>query len=192
MDANKSILTVEITANLGADIEDRLETEISTRDELIGGANALDQAATKVPQDLITKAKEDAHIKNGLTEMEIKHLVIDYLTRAGDYLKAMSLNERQKAITQGGVVDGMQAVVAVLNKKREVETKKLQMMLSLAKEQEEVEKKRKAGKAVEDAPRTAAEAARKEYGNAADRRTTKPKKTSKKKASKKTKKATTG
>jgi len=185
MNPNKSMLTVEITSDLGNDLEDRLESEVKTANELAGAAAALDQAAIKVHSGLVAKSKDDANIKDGLTREEVLKLVIDYVTRAGDYLKAMSQAEQQKATTQGGRVEGMQAVVAVLKKKREVETKKLQMMIALAKEQEQAEKKG------EEAPRTAAEMARAEHGSAADRRTAeRSEKVTKKTAKKKTKKKT--
>lgn len=199
MNPNKSMLTVEITNDLGNDLEDRLESEVKTANELAGAAAALDQAAIKVHSGLVAKAKDDANIKDGLTREEVLKLVINYVTRAGDYLKAMSSAEQQKAITQGGRVEGMQAVVAVLKKKREAETKKLQMMIALAKEQEQAEEKG------EEVPRTAAEMARAEHGSAADRRAeaksekvTKkiikktPKKTTKKKTKKKTAKKAAG
>lgn len=164
MSLEKEMIRVEVANSLGADLEDRLENEVATTSQLEGAADALMQAAEKVPRDLIEKAKKDDNIKDDLTAQECLKIVINYISRCGDYLKSMSFNERQKAITQGGRVDGLKDAMKVIERKRDVAAKKLKMLISLAKEQQEAEEKG------EDPPRTPAELARKEHGTLAERR----------------------
>jgi hypothetical protein len=189
MDLKAEMLKVEVTNSLGADLEDRLDNEVKTANELAGAAAALDQAATKVPTDLIAKAKEDPGIKDGLDESEVRGLVIKYLGRAGDYLRSISQSQQQKATLQGGCVEGLRCAMKMIQKKRDVSAAKLKTLIALAKEQAAAEERG------EEPPRTAAEVARKEHGTVADRRAAakQAKKNTKKKTTKKktTKKKTT-
>jgi hypothetical protein len=188
MNLNKSMLKVDIANDLGADLEDSLDSEQKTTNELAGGANALKQAAIKVPRDLVAKVEDDTKIKDGLAEHEVRKMIKEYLTRAGDYLNHLSTIELQKAITQGGRVEGLRQAMALIKKQRDTETVKLKQMLALAQEQED------ATVAGVEVPRTAAEAARAAHGSAAERKAaTETEKTTKKKTTKKktTKKKTT-
>ena len=191
MNINKTMLIADVANDLGADLEDRVESERKTANELVGAAAALKQASIKVPRDLAARANDDTNIKDGMAEHEVRKMVKEYLTRAGDFLQHLSMVEQQKATTQGGIVDGLTQAMSLIQKRRDVETAKLKRMIALA-EQEDT------STPGAERPRTAAEAARSEHGSAADRKaaaeaekapkkkTTKKKKATKKKAIKKT------
>jgi hypothetical protein len=184
MNIKKSMLIADVANDLGANLEDRVESEQKTASALAGGAEALKQAAIKVPRDLAARADNDQNIKDGMSEPEVRKMVKEYLTRTGDFLQHLSAVEQQKAITQGGIVDGLRQAMVLIQKRRDAETTKLKQMIALA-EQED------ASTPGAEVPRTAAEAARTEHGSAAERKAaaetekiTKKKKATKKKATK--------
>jgi len=165
MNLDKAQLKIAVANNLGADMEDRLGGEQKAASELAGAAQALRQAAKKVPADLIAKLEADQEgekaIKDGLEAHLVVQIVKQWLTRAGDYLGHMADVEQQKAVAQGGRAAGLQDAMKIVQKMRDDETQKLQTFMELAAKGEE---------AVLTAPRTAGEAARLEHGKAVDRK----------------------
>jgi len=187
MNLEKSQLKMQLANNLGADIEDRVEGELKAANELQGAAQALKQAAIKVPRDLAAKidtALAEGEIKD-MGALEVAEFAKKYLTKAGDFLMHLSEVENQKAVAQRGRVDGLRYAMETVQKMRDTEAERIDLVLRAMEEEGE-------------APRTEASAARKAHGSAADRKAeaqeakgsngTPPKKTRKKKKAR-TKKA---
>ena len=185
MNLEKSQLKMQIANSLGADIEDKVEGEKRAADEMAGASAALKQASGKVPRDLAAKidtALAEGEIKD-MGAMEVAEFAKKYLTKAGDYLAHLADVENAKAVAQRGRVDGLTFAMEAVQKMRDAEAERIQMVLKAIEEDGE-------------APRTEASAARKAHGSVADRRaeakqqsevtpTKRPRKKSTKKASKK-------
>ena len=159
MGFEKSKLKLLVVNDIGATIEDRLEGEIKAAHELAGASIALKQAAERVPPMLVSKVDEDASIVDGLEAILVRQMIKKYLTRVGDFLKHLSDVEQQKAVAQGGRVDGIRQAMFLVQKTRTAEEANLQRILDVARVEEE-------GQPV----RTQAEAARLEHGTAAERK----------------------
>ena len=161
MNIDKSQIKMIVANDIGADIEDRLEGERRAANELSGGAQALKQAAKKVPNDLIAAINnemEEGKISDGMEAHLVVQLVKKYLTKAGDFLAHLGDIEQQKAIVQGGRVDGMMSTIDMVKKVRDVEADKVKQLIELAKQEE--------GENL----RTPAGLAKAEHGTAAERR----------------------
>lgn len=165
MNLDKAQFKIAVANNLGADMEDRLGGEQKAASELAGAAQALRQAAKKVPADLIAKLETEQEgekaIKDGLEAPLVVQLIKQWLTRASDYLGHMADVEQQKAVAQGGRAAGLQDAMKIVQKMRDEETHKLQTFMELSAKGED---------AVLAAPRTPGEASRLEHGKAADRK----------------------
>ncbi len=163
---DKTQLTITLATEFGADLEDRLEGERKTMNELVGAYQALKQAATKVPADLVgllqTSLEKGEEIKDGMDSAEVAQLIRKYLARVGDYLTHLAEVEQQKAIVEGGRVAGLADAMKLVQKRRDDEATKLQRMIEAAKQIQNDE-------VVADI-RSAGEAARAEHGTAAERR----------------------
>lgn len=160
MQLDKVKLKMLVANDLGADMEDRLEGELKTAHEFAGGASALKQVAAKVLPTFAPRVDEDEKIVDGMDAIAVRKLVKQYLTRACDFANHLGDVEQQKAITQGGRVEGLQQAMKMVQKVRDVEAQKLQQLIALAREEME-----------SGAPiRTPGEAARAEHGSAADRK----------------------
>lgn len=166
MNIEKTQLKLVLANNLGATLEDRLEGERKAMYELTGASQALKQASRKVIGDLIAKLESeqegDRAIKDGLEAPLVIQLIKKWLTKAGDFLDHLSTVEQQKAVAQGGRAAGLEDAMKIVSKMRDDEAAKLQMMMDIAKGNEEG--------LVSEVPRTPAEAARKEHGSASERR----------------------
>ncbi|NIT79749.1 MAG: hypothetical protein GWN58_33875 [Anaerolineae bacterium] len=159
MNIEKSQLKMQIANNIGADIEDRVEGELRAAHELLGAADALQQAALKVPRDLAAKvdtALAEGEIKD-MTALEAAEFAKKYLAKAGDYLRHLSDVERSKASDQRSRVAGLKFAMDSLQKMRDEEAQRIQAVIDATEEDGE-------------APRTEASAARKAHGSVADRR----------------------
>ena len=174
MNIEKTELKILIATDIGASLEDRLEGEVKATHELSGASMALRQAAKKVPNDLVARVESDENIKDGMEEHLIRKVVKEYLARVGDYLMHLSDVEQQKAITQGGRVDGIRTAMDIVKKMRDTEVSRAQAAIALA-----------SSNAKGEPVRTAAEAARKENGTVAERREAEKKKPARKKATRK-------
>lgn len=161
MNLEKANLKILVANNLGADIEDRVDGEQQAANEMKGAAEALRQAALKVPRDLAaqldTALKED-QIPSGLDALQVAEFAKKYLAKAGDFLRHLAEVEQQKAVMQLGRVAGLQQAMEVIKKTRDQEAQKVK-----AHEEEDSED---GGNGV----RTSGGAARKERGSVADRR----------------------
>lgn len=161
MNLEKANLKILVANNLGADIEDRVEGEQKAAYEMNGAADALRQAALKVPRDLAaqldTALKED-QIPSGLEAIQVVEFAKKYLAKVGDFLRHLAEVEQQKAMMQLGRVDGLRQAMEVIQKTRDQEAQKVK-----AHEEEDSED---GGNGV----RTSGGAARKERGSVADRR----------------------
>lgn len=165
MNPDKAKLKMMMANEFGADLEDRLEGERKAANELAGGAHALRQASKKVPNDLLPFVEKDLTEKIITDSMEahlVAQLIKKYLTRVGDFLNHLADVEQQKAVAQGGRVDGMATAMGLIKKVRDTETLKLQQFLALAEQAETTDGDLEL--------RTAGAIARAEHGSAADRK----------------------
>ena len=159
MNIDKCKLKVDIANHLGADIEDRVEGELKAAHELSGAADALKQAAIKVPRDLAAKidtALAEGEIKD-LGALEVAEFAKKYLAKAGDFLMHLSEMEKQKSVAQLGRVDGLRFAMESVKKMRDAEVQRIQAVLDSIEEDGEP-------------PRTQASLAREAHGSAADRK----------------------
>lgn len=160
----KTQMAIVVANGLGADLEDRLEGERKASYELSGAAQALKQAAKKVPTDLVAlldRSMEQGEIKD-MEAAEAVQLVKKYLTRVGDFLDHLGDVEQQKAIIQGGRAAGLEDAMKLIQRRRDEEAQKLQRMLAAAEQIVDGE--------VAPGPRSEGEAARAEHGTVAERR----------------------
>lgn len=168
MSIEKSKLKMLIANNLGADIEDGMEGQLKSAHELDGAANALKQAAKKVPHDLAARVDqelEEGKIKEGMTPPQVAQFAKQYLTRVGDFLAHLGDVAQQKAITLHGRVDGMKDAMKIVQNMHDSESAKI-LALSQMSEEALVQ------------PRTASAMAKAEHGSAVDRKAAASKKKS--------------
>lgn len=158
MNIEKAKLKMLIANDLGADLEDRLDGERRTANELAGAASGLKQAAIKIQAQLAARADEDEVCRDGMEEHEVRKIVKQYITRACDFMNHLGAVEEQKAIAQGGRVEGIQQAMELVQKVRDTEAKNIQRLIAAveATEAEEI--------------RTPSEAAKAAHGGAADRK----------------------
>ena len=134
MNLEKSKLKVLILNNLGADIEDKLDSEVKTTYELLGGSDALKQAAYKIPRDLaakLDKAIKENELAETYTTLEAAELVKKYLTKVQDYLLHIAETEKFKSTTQKGCVNGLRSAMDIVQKQKLDEAKKIEQILSI-------------------------------------------------------------
>ena len=168
MSVEKSQLKMMITNSIGADIEDHVDGSRKTAHELNGAAQALKQAAKKVPADLVAhveRALVSGEIEDGLDSKLVAQLVKKYLARVGDFLNHLGDVEQQKAVAQFGRVSGMEDAMKLIQKMRDSESAKLQRLTELAQSDEIV--------LPMPSVRTAASAAKEAHGDLVVRRATK-------------------
>jgi len=117
MSIEKSELKILIAQNLGADIEDRLESAKRSVHHLEGGAEALRQAAIAVPAGVIAKIDilfNEGNIKEGMTALEVYEKLKKYVSKCGDFLSHLSENEKSKINMQQGEVNGIQVAMRIV------------------------------------------------------------------------------
>ena len=182
MNPEKSQFKILVVNEIGNKVEDKYESELKSTHELAGGAEALRQAAIKVPAAFAAKIDaelEEGKIDEGMLPQHVAQYAKKYLARVGDFLRHLADVEQQKATSQGGRTAAIRDIIDnVLSKMREEESKKLQQAIEVVKEEEvlDVEEKKEEQNpepSVEKPARTVAEAARAEHGSLADRRKTK-------------------
>lgn len=176
MNIEKSQLKMLVAGNLGASIEDRLESTGKTVNELMGGYAALHRASSKVPNDIIALVEKDEEIKDGLDAHIVRQKIKKYITRVGDYLEHLGEVSKQSAITQAGVVDGLRQAMDIIKKEHDAEAAKIEIATSIDEDS-----------VIGETPRTMAEAAKNANGSSRERRAKEsaPKKATRKKATRK-------
>ena len=166
MNPHKAQMKISIANEIGADIEDQYEGQLKAAHEAAGSTAALRQAAQKIPAALIGEVDKDlkaGKIEDGLDAVRVGDLLRRWLTRVGDFLDHLADVEQQKAVAAGGRADGMKDAVELIAKMRRAEVVKLETSLELVKDGE-------GGTPADDAPRSAAEAARQANGTLEERR----------------------
>jgi len=164
MNIEKANLKVLVANSIGADIEDRVEGEQKAAYEQAGAAEALRQAASKIPRDLsakVDRSLKEGEIKESLEAMEVAALVKLYLSKVGVFLLHLAEVEHQKSTLQLGRVRGLKQAMEIVQTTRDQEVQKIKALEETALE---------SGGDERLDLRTAGSAARNSCGSAADRK----------------------
>jgi hypothetical protein len=131
MGIDKSELKILIANNIGADIEDQLESSKRTVHQLEGAVAALGQAATAVPLGVIAKIDkilEEGVIKDDMPALQVYTLLKKYVTKCGDFLQHLSEVEKLKVTSQHGEVRGIEFSLGLIKKIKDDEIKKVEAL----------------------------------------------------------------
>jgi hypothetical protein len=131
MSIDKSELKILIVNNIGADIEDQLESSKRTVHQLEGAVAALSQAATAVPLGInakIDKIFEEGVIKDDMPALQVYTLLKKYVTKCGDFLQHLSEVEKLKVTSQSGEVRGIEFSLGLIKKIKDAEIKKVEAL----------------------------------------------------------------